>query len=310
MAVERMTSADVLALNSAEEIVGVIEATRKKFPEIDVFFATPIQDISYKTLVQTALPSVGFRAINTGVEEKKPTLTARQVDCKFLDGSWSLDEAAADACEWGPDTAKAIQAKAHIMGSLVTICSQIWYGVAANASGFAGIASLLNDSDDSMVVNAAGSGAECSSLFAVRFGIQDVALAWGKNGKIKGGDVIYTRLQDGDGKIFWGFAQAISGYVGLQITNYTAMGRICNLTVAAGKGLTDDLISDLLALFKVGEAPDALFCSRRSRKQLQQSRTATNATGQPAPMPSEAFGVPLYPTESLLNSEDALTPAT
>jgi hypothetical protein len=106
-----------------------------------------------------------------------------------------------------------------------------------------------------------------------------------------------------------GIAQAIHGWAGLQITNYKAIGRICNLTADSGKGLTDDLIADLLEQFPIGGKPDALFMSQRSQRQLQDSRTATNPTGNPAPFPNEAFGVPIEPTDSIINTEALLTAA-
>jgi hypothetical protein len=43
--------------------------------------------------------------------------------------------------------------------------------------------------------------------------------------------------------------------------------------------------------------------NRRSLRQLQQSRTATNSTGAPAPFPTEAFGVPIVVTDALLSTE-------
>jgi hypothetical protein len=46
--------------------------------------------------------------------------------------------------------------------------------------------------------------------------------------------------------------------------------------------------------------------SRRSRMQLQMSRTATTPTGAPAPYPQEAFGVPIEETDSIIDTE-ALT---
>jgi hypothetical protein len=49
-----------------------------------------------------------------------------------------------------------------------------------------------------------------------------------------------------------------------------------------------------------------MFMTRRSRGQLRNSRTATNATGAPAPMPTEVGGVPIEVTDSLSNVE-ALT---
>ena len=60
------------------------------------------------------------------------------------------------------------------------------------------------------------------------------------------------------------------------------------------------------AKFPVGYKPDVLLMSRRSRMQLQMSRTATTPTGSPAPYPQEAFGVPIQETDSILDTE-ALT---
>ena len=126
MANERMTSADVLEVNSSEEIVGVIVELGKKIPELAVFEATPVKDTSYYTLVETAEPSVAFRDINEFREVKKATLTARQVECKFLDASWNIDGAAAKAVDWGVDAACAIQAKSHMRAALKHIASQTW----------------------------------------------------------------------------------------------------------------------------------------------------------------------------------------
>ncbi|MBA7711875.1 hypothetical protein ES703_120842 [subsurface metagenome] len=44
----------------------------------------------------------------------------------------------------------------------------------------------------------------------------------------------------------------------------------------------------------------------RSLGQLQDSRTATNPTGAPAPFPESAFNVPIFDTTAITNTE-ALT---
>jgi hypothetical protein len=46
--------------------------------------------------------------------------------------------------------------------------------------------------------------------------------------------------------------------------------------------------------------------TKRSQEQLRASRTATNATGAPAPIPTDAFGIPIGVTDGILNTE-ALT---
>ena len=53
-------------------MIGLILETLAKFPELDNFDAVPIPHTTYKILVQTALPSVGFRNDNEGREVQKP----------------------------------------------------------------------------------------------------------------------------------------------------------------------------------------------------------------------------------------------
>ena len=74
----------------------------------------------------------------------------------------------------------------------------------------------------------------------------------------------------------------------------------------ANKTLTDGLIGKLYAKFPIGRKPHAFFLSRRSLGQLQGSRTAVNPTGTEAPIPDNWQGIPLIPTDSILDTE-ALT---
>ena len=75
------------------------------------------------------------------------------------------------------------------------------------------------------------------------------------------------------------------------------------LTADTGKGLTDLLIADLLSRFPASRPPTELVMNRRSLMQLQKSRTATNATGAPAPIPTESFGVPIIVTDQISSTE-------
>jgi hypothetical protein len=94
-----------------------------------------------------------------------------------------------------------------------------------------------------------------------------------------------------------------SVWVGLQMGGKYSVGRIANLTADSGKGLTDDLISELIEEFPIDSRPTVLVMNRRSRRQLQQSRTATNPTGAPAPLPESAFNLPIIVTDQLLSTE-------
>jgi len=161
-----------------------------------------------------------------------------------------------------------------------------------------------------MVVNAGGTTAnKATSIYALRSDIDAVQYAWGQNGKINDGAITYCRLYDTKGRPFWGYAQPISGYVGLQVPTYQCIGRICNITEQEDKGATDRLIAKLLEQFPVGKEPTMLFMTKRSLGQIRDVRTATNPTGTEAPYPDTVFGIPIYVSEAISNAEAILTPA-
>jgi hypothetical protein len=160
-----------------------------------------------------------------------------------------------------------------------------------------------------MVVDAGGTTASTgSSAWLVAWGPKRVQWVYGQNGALELSPVRVESIPDpaDSAKRLDGYVQTLLAYPGLQVGTTQAVARIKKLTADSGKGLTDALIADALALFPVGMVPDVIFVSRRSLTQLQKSRTATNATGAPAPFPTEAFGIPLVVTESILNTE-ALT---
>jgi hypothetical protein len=158
-----------------------------------------------------------------------------------------------------------------------------------------------------MVVDAGGTTASTgSSVWGVKWGPKAVQWVYGSDGQLSVSDVSEQRVLDGSNNPYTAYVQELLAYPGLQVGNKFAVGRIKKLTADSGKGLTDGLISQLLAKFPVGYKPDVLLMSRRSRMQLQMSRTATTPTGAPAPYPQEAFGVPIEETDSIIDTE-ALT---
>jgi hypothetical protein len=307
---ERLTSADVVAINSSEEMIGVILQVAKQVPELAYLAASPISKTKYSTLVRTALPTAGFRAINAGRDRNVGTVVSRTVECKYLDASWDADNAALSGIDWGDPIRD--QQVAHMLAAMKSLQRQIYDGTGADAAGFPGYASLFPNSDSPGVIDAGGTtGSTGSSVYLVKTGEQDACLAWGNDGRVEAGEVYPTQLTDGDGKTYHGKAQSIEAWAGLQITNHNSLVRICNITEDADKTLDDDLIYKALMLFgeRYGVMPDHIWMSYRSLKQLRSSRTATNATGQPAPIPRDVEGVPVIPTLGITNTETLLTAA-
>ena len=316
-----LTLLDVAKRNGSDAVVGLIDETSKAFPEItgrtylgareivlpNVAAARTIQGTHYKTLVRTGLPTVAFRSANEGVVESKASYENRLVETFILNPRWGADKAVADRSEDGPEAMIADDADAHMQAAFLTLARQFYYGATAQGD-LKGYPGLMQSHDAAnMVVDAGGTTADTgSSVWLVKFGPKDVQWVWGNNGQLQLSEVELRDKSDADGNKFTAYHQELNAYPGLQAVSLRGICRIKKLTADAGKGLTDALIADALSKFAAGVVPDVIFASRRSIKQLRASRTATNATGAPAPFPEEAFGIPIAPTDSILDTE-ALT---
>lgn len=265
----------------------------------------------HKYLKETGAPVVGFRAANDGRENKASADTLVTINLKILDASNAVDMALADGYRKGPEAYIARESRRHLKAAFAAAEAQLISGVGADAAGFVGLcdATTIDAIADAMVINATGSTASTgSSVIAIRSNDDgnDCTLITGNDGKIDIGESVVQRMEGATTGFFPAYFTPVTGWMGLQIGSAYSVGRICNLTAQAGKTLTDALISQLLALFPVGKEPNMLVMSRRSRQQLQASRTATNATGAPAPIPMESFGVPIIVTDGMPNTQAIL----
>lgn len=295
------TLLDIAIANGSDAVVGLIEEVVKAHPELELGAARTIKGLNYKTLVRTALPTVGFRSANEGYAASKSTFENRLVDTFIFNPRWECDKAIADAHEDGAQAFIALEASGIMEASMIALCSQFYYGTSSDAKGFPG---LIAAYDSAMEVDAGGTTATTgSSVWGVRFGAKDVQWVYGNNGSLALSPVAEARILDGSSNPYTAYVQELLARPGLQVASKYSIGRIRDLTADSGKGLTDALISQLLSKFPVGRPPDLLLCSRRSLSQLQSSRTATNATGAPAPFPTESFGIPIRVTDAIVDTE-------
>ncbi len=254
----------------------------------------------------TGAPAVGFRSENDGRENDHSEDTGVTVNLKIADFGFSGDVASAEGdSQSTPEQVIAREGARHLQGILFKAEQQSIYGTGADgdANGFSGFmnSTYLDALADAMVIDAGGTTAStASSVYAVRLGTDDVAMV--TQPEIQIGESMIQRVAGATG-YYPAYYTPASVWLGLQMGGAYSVGRIANLTEDSGKGLTDDLIADLLSQFPAGRQPSILCMSRRSLKQLQVSRTATNATGAPAPFPTEAFGVPIIVTDALTNTE-------
>lgn len=280
----------------------------------------PVTDSSngevHKYTKETGAPVVGFRAENTGREYDHSVDTLVTVNLKILDYSWLVDKAVADRWRKGGHRALiAREGRRHMRAAFYKAESQFLNGtVTANggdSAGFAGFANAagLDAIADEMVVNAGGTTADtAASCYMVRLGEDAVSAVMIQDSPMELGETTVVQHDPaGDQNYHPAYYTPASTWLSIQIGGARDICRIANLTEDSGKGLTDDLIFDGFSKFAAGSVPSVIVTNRRGLKQLRQSRTATNATGAPAPIPTEVAGVPILVTDALSNTEALLT---
>jgi hypothetical protein len=321
MAVER-TSIEVIALETSNVDVGIILEFSQAIPELEIFEASPVPDTYYKTMVRTGLPSAGFRPVGRGMVRDLGTLTQRVVQCGYLDGSWSADEAFfTGSTGFNLETE---QQAASLLASMKAWQQRLYNGAddIDISGGFPGLCSLFPFTDSAGVVDAGGStrgvqnantGAltgSSSSVYYYRTGKRDMCLAWGNNGELKAGDVFPTIKRDAEGREYNARAQTVGGWAGLQLVNHNAVVRLANLTGDTTHTLTDAWLNKARTLFcqRYGVVPDGCLMSYNSQRVLQDSRTTFNPLGNQAPIPTtDSAGVPIHATLGILDTEAILT---
>lgn len=311
------TLMDIAIATGNDAAIGLIDETIKEHPELTAIMARPMKGRTYKTRVRTALGRVtgSFRDANEGTTPIKHRYENRTVETYILNPQFAVDKAVADSYPDGSAEYIATEREGIMEGELQGLATQFFYGTTSgNAKGFLG---LIDSVTDAMTLDAGGTTASTgSTVWAVRSGLKDVLWRWGDGGSLELTQpvIIPNYIDPNDStKSYPAYFSYMQAYPGLQVGSIQSIGRIKDLTEDNGKTLTDALIAQLVALFPVGKPPTALFMTRRSRLQLQISRTVVlqgGGAGNPSPvqgtvgpLPTESQGIPIHVTDALLNTE-------
>jgi hypothetical protein len=261
----------------------------------------------HKYLKETVAPTVGFRAVGSGLNNSNSTDVEITLNLKILAASFAIEKAVADGYYKGPAEFVAREMRRQLRAAFFWGESQLFNGTGAgDANGFAGFADSLTASSNQMVIKATGTTAATgSSVYAIRTNDlgRDCQFVLGNQGNVAVGETIVQRIDDGAGKHYPAYYTPVEGWCGLQLGSALSVGRLANLTADSGATLTDILITKLLSAFPASRQPNLLVMNRRSLAQLQASRTSYNPTGAPAEIPSQAFNIPIIVTDGIVNTE-------
>jgi hypothetical protein len=297
--------ADALDL-SGTEISNILKETpllnRMQFVEAS-------NGITHKYIVHATNPTVGFIAEDGGREFSRSTDTTITATLTPLDFSYQVRKTVADGSRFGRERLIAREGLRHLQAAMVALERQM-LNTTSNA-GFTGLRTLatLDALSDAMVVNATGSTANtASSVYLINEGdtVGVAGVYRGDGPAVEFGDTILMDFLDGSGLHFPAYYTPGMAWFGLQVGGAYSVSRIANVTADSGKGLTDALLYEAYSRHPAGQKPTVIVMNRRSREQLRRSRTATNATGAPAPLVEEWQGIPIIETDSITSTE-ALT---
>lgn len=314
MAYAYPTMLDIAKINGSDQSIGLIEENLNAAPEIAILPARTITGTSYKALIRTAYPAGSFRQVNGSTPPTKSTYVNKLFETFYYDTQMEADRAAVSGCDRGLDYVLAMEADGHARAYLLKTGSQFWYGSGSggDANGYPGASQFV---DTSLKTDATGTTALTgSSVYFIVANPKSFGLIFGNNTVLAPGAwrmQTITRTVNNVAGELTAWKNSLEGWIGVEFLSKYSVGQIYNLTEDGGKGLTDVLLAKERAKFPIGVEPTHIFMSRRSRRQLQLSRTVTlfgQGSGRPsqptiAPVPTEYDGIPIVATDSITDVE-------
>jgi len=308
------TLAGLIVLNDKNNDDIEVSNLLEDAPLMQTLFAKEASNgTQHKYVRQTVASASAFRAVNTGLLKtfsQDEQITDTLVN---LDGSFYVDVAIADGFSAGPEAYIQRELVRTMRQRLFSLEQQVLLGVGADANGFIGLAddTTLDASSDAQVVQPAtpGAGSANTSVWLLRSGDDDCSVIMGNGGEVVVGETIVQAVYEDtttDLKSYPAYYTPVSAYAGFQLGGTYSAARLCNINTASPvstTALTDEDIYGALALFPAGRQPNTIVMNRTALQMLRNSRTAVNATGAPAPRPTEVEGIPIVVTDAITNAE-------
>lgn len=338
---------DITKRKGGDQEVGLLEDTIIYAPELSAVMGRPIEGTQYKT-VHRSLPTVAFRTVNNGSDTVKSQYRDSLHECSVIDAQLQVDTAAIDAAAPGDGPQSDIgdplfdEASGVIQGVYITAGKQLYYGTAADANGFGGIAPFVGTSNAAtnttpVCVKAGGTSATAqTSVYFVWENIRGAHFIFGKNrGLTMMPEWRVQQVLGVNSKPLTALVNNIQGWLGFAINHPLSVARLANVHLSDASGaaiVTDKLIAQVLSylpLQMLAEAnanlnvggpnkfgpglkmfmnPQAFYSLRSSRSPVYSSTTGGNAitSNEPlkyAPMDLQSNGIPIVLTNSITSTE-------
>lgn len=311
-----MNAIDLIKLNAADDLAGLIEENQNAAPELKLAPAFTIKGTSFVTCIRKTYPEGGFKPLGGGVALGSSDFENKTVNVFNYANPMQEKKDRAQGYRRGAAAWLALASSGAMNGAALLLGRAFYYGARAFGGGADAHPGLIDLYDvTNKTVDATGTTAATgSSAWFIKWGSQDdgnISYVFGNDRTLTMREWLLQQIQTNPGETPAKYADAYTNELscapGIQLNNIHAACRIKKLTEDSGKGLTDTLGYQAIAKFPVGFKPDVCLVTRRSVLQLRTSRAATTGVLPDAvPWPTSIAGVPIVETDSISNTE-ALT---
>jgi hypothetical protein len=305
------TALDLAKLNAGSDGTALIEANKMVAPELGLVPAFSVDELSYTSLRRISVPEGGFAAIGAGTAAGVSQYENGFFQCFQYKNLIEETKDKASAYRRGPAAFLALAMSGAYQGAMRLLGRAFYYGANTAPGGstgsFAGMVDLYDKVN--MVIDAGGTTDNtASSIWFIKFGNMEdgnVSFVFGNNRGLAPLatwiDAMVTPVLASPTLRTHGWQNELSAAVGLSLADPSCAVRVKKITADAGKGMTDGLGQLAMEKFPVGIIPDVVLMTRRTRRQLQQSRV-TSLIPKP-PLPVDVEGIPIVITDSISNAE-------
>ncbi|MFA5262361.1 MAG: major capsid protein [Opitutaceae bacterium] len=307
------TALDIAKLNASDEMAGLVEKNKNVAPELSRVPAFMIKGLAFKTNVRLNVPEGGFKPLGGGVVPGKSEYDTKIVECFSYSNPLREMADVVRSHRKGQAYALALAASGAMKGAMEKIGRAFYYGATSLGGSTDSTPGLIDLYDSTnKVVDAGGTTASTgSSAWFVKFGNEEdglVSLVFGEERVFALREWILQQIitNTTTGALADAWTNDLASAVGVQLNDIDAAVRIKKLTEDSGKGMTDSLGYKAIEKFPVGMRPDVCFMTKRSVRQLRDSRTGNLGGSTNTPWPTDVAGIPIVETDSISNVE-ALT---
>lgn len=287
--------------------------------------ATTDQDYVEGLIRLDNTPADPFRNVNEGLSASKGIYERTLFKLCNAGGYVQYDRALIDRDKTRGALLMQAEAVRVLEDAIRALGTQFFYGGSADgnasAKGFQGLEAFVGAGQTISAGGTAGAGAttELTSAYFVKFSeLNGVCWLFGRGGAFSLSDIERAEVVDpaDNTKLIPYYRQLLEFYPGLAFNSKYAAVRIANISTATAStpasisttALTDKHLLVALDAFK-GDRPDAIFMSRQAGVLLGASRqpsitiSGKSIVAGGFDVPSEAFGIPICYTDSLISDE-------